>query len=579
MGSRFGHHDDGKARYLAAAVCVAAAITIGMWPWQLSRSFAETQIAAMLRGLPGEPRLRGFQSATFAALPWPSIRVHGLDIALSDGPVEKLAAARLDARLGLHDWAGGAARVVSVAALGAHATLSADQPDSSGQAARSATQLINDWALRAADVPEVRIDHGAIHDATGTRAEGIALRLMRQGFGERSIRVAAQIEGETYRFSATRGAGGATNPRALAWSATGAGIEASFDGVLMQADALDARGRFALRSSPSPFMRRWSASVASVSEAVGTLSVDGEATFAWPSLVLKEARIKRGEEQSSGSLEITMRERAPAVTAILHTPSIDLTHAFTGLSAMLQEEARPTSDRASGVAGPMRLDLRLSADQVHAHGLTIRGAALTASLGDERAEFTINEAQFAGGFIKSRLFGSLSPRGREWRLNASVDRLDLSALPTSISLRKNAGRVTGHLAIEAAGRSQAEMARSARGRAALSIRDGEFPGFDLDKAGALAAAPGARTRFSQLATQLQIEDGVARLLEGSLTTPQNRFNGSGRIALETGAVQIELTPAPPADPRGQQATSGLRLEGENGRLRVSPLIAPSAPRT
>jgi hypothetical protein len=567
------------ARYLAAAICVAAAITIGMWPWQLSRSFGETQIAAMLRGLPGEPRLRGFQSATFAALPWPSIRVHRLDVALADGPVETLVAARLDARLGLHDWSGGAARVVSVAALGAHATLRGDMPDSSGQAARTVTHLINEWALRAANVPEVSIDHAAIHDATGTRAEGIALRLMRQGFGERSIRIAARIEGETYRFSATRGAGGARDPRALAWSATGAGIEASFDGVLMQANALDAHGRFSLKSSPSPFMRRWSGSAASVSAAVGTLSVDGEATFAWPSLVLKEARIKRGEEQSSGSLEITMRDRAPAVTAILHTPSIDLTHALSGISTVLQNEARLTPDRASGLAGAMRLDLRLSADQVHAHGLTVRGAALTASLGDERAEFTINEAQFAGGFIKSRLFGSLSPRGREWRLNATVDRLDLSALPASISPRKSSGRLTGHLAVEAAGQSPAEMARSARGRAALSIRDGEVPGFDLDKAGALVAAPGSRTRFSQLATQLQIEDGMARLFDGVLTTPQNRFEGAGRIALETGEIQLELTPALPADVRGQQATTGFRLEGEHGKLRVSPLLAPSAPRT
>ncbi|MGL5138454.1 MAG: AsmA family protein, partial [Beijerinckiaceae bacterium] len=398
MGTGFSQQDSWVARYIAAAVCLAAVITMGLWPWSLSRSFAETQISALLRGQPGEPKLKTFGTATFSALPWPSIRVHGLEIDVPTGPVTKLAVARLDARIGLGGWSGGAARIVSIAALGPHLTLRAtgraDIADAGERTVRTAVGLIGDWALRSESAPEIRIDHGVILDADGPRARAIALRLLRQGLGERSVRAAAEIAGETYRLALTRGAGTADEPRAMSWSATGAGIEAQFDGALMQASATDARGRFRLRSTPSPFLRRWSEPASVISEAVGEISLEGDATLAWPALILRNTELRRGNERHSGSLEIMLRNGVPSITAILHAPKVDLSAAISGLTASLAGDAPDGRTGQQDIARAMRLDLRLSTDILTAQDVTLRNAAMTAALSDGRLELTINEAQF-----------------------------------------------------------------------------------------------------------------------------------------------------------------------------------------
>ncbi len=115
--------------------------------------------------------------------------------------------------------------------------------------------------------------------------------------------------------------------------------------------------------------------------------------------------------------------------------------------------------------------------------------------------------------------------------------------------------------------------RDRRGRMDLAVRDGEAPGFDLDRLATRAeSASGAdrRTRFSALTLQMQVGDGTVRNRRRAITSAAARAAIGGSIGLASRTLDLTLRPRRPT---AKPSEARVKLEGpwSAARSATSPL--------
>ncbi len=209
------------------------------------------------------------------------------------------------------------------------------------------------------------------------------------------------------------------------------------------------------------------------------------------------------------------------------------------------------------------LDLRLSAGQLVLGPATIDNAALSLQLGGGRMDLVLSDGKLRSGAVKGRLSLADLPDSRlELRLQASCDRLDIAQIGSVGALPRMRGIANGQANLKAAGGSIAALVASAEGRMDVAVRDGEAPGFDLDRLATRAeSASGAdrRTRFSALTLQMQVGDGTVRIVDGAITSAAARAAIGGSIGLASRTFDLTLRSAP--GPTAKPGEARVKLEG------------------
>ncbi len=282
---------------------------------------------------------------------------------------------------------------------------------------------------------------------------------------------------------------------------------------------------------------------------------------------MRDARIERGQTRLDGSIEASFRGARIALAATLDTQRVDIAPLLGPLSGTIRAEPGRWSEErlAVGWLHAGAVDLRLSARQLSAGSVVVDNAAVSLQFGGGRMDLMLSDGRLRSGSLKGRLSVAELPDARlEVRLQGSGERLDLAPIGSAAGLQRVRGLLNMQLALRATGVSVETLMAAAEGRAEATIRDGELPGFDLDRMAARSEAGGGadrRTRFQALNMQLQVSEGRMRIAEGLLVTPASRGAIEGTIGLGSRTFDLTFRPAPASVAARAGDPVRVRVEG------------------
>jgi AsmA protein len=286
------------------------------------------------------------------------------------------------------------------------------------------------------------------------------------------------------------------------------------------------------------------------SDAVGPMSVEGQASLSARGLDIATASIKLNNDLLEGALAARIENGRVSLTGTLDSSSLDLGLLFSEIAPLRvidgnwSHDALDWSDMSAA-----DLDLRISAATGRIGALRLSDLALGVLLNQGKMELNMSRATAYRGTVRGRF--SLSPSQLagasaaatrvEAKANLMMDKVDAGALMSHLGKSRSInGLMHGQFTSDGSGQSVAEIVQSANGKAAMIIRQGEFIGVNF--ADALRAAErrplsvavdwrGGRSAFEQLSLNIGMKNGIAEIVSGTLSASQYRGTISGTISL------------------------------------------------
>jgi hypothetical protein len=506
--------------------------------------------------------------ATFTALPWPTLQISHVTLKKPSSPHERVSIPLVKARINMASWLWGEPKVVTLSLFDPVVYLVSSEKISESEALSST--VLN--FLQADRRPDLRL----LRTARATvMLDGepwmTGLRLNVSNTVGLNIRVKAQLNYRAVPVSllADVAQGAQSQDRSINWSVATTGLTARFAGNLFGPRSIDAEGRFDLQITGSEPLQAMGVSAVHAGLVSG-FSLSGDTRVTWPSIQIRRAVMIRGDDRLDGSVEVMLDAASPRLSATLDTKRLDLTPLSDLLASRfaLNDSQWPLAVLPTSWLHAATGDIRLSAERVVVGGLTIDQAALSAQLGAGRFETILSEGKIRNGTIKGRASVlSSQPAVVDVRAQGALDKVDAAGLLEPMGITRVRGVSSGQFTLEATGRSMADLAASADGRAQITIRDGEASGVDLDRfAGRIerTLARGmtleGRTRFQSLALQARITRGTAVLSDSLMVTPAVRMPIEGTVSLTGRSFDLTGRPLP----GGETPRSGdirLRIEG------------------
>ena len=553
-------------------------LLFGMAQWPLSRDWIEPRITQVLEQNT-DYRLERFGSASFRALPWPTLRITDLAVKKANGANESLSVMRLSARLNLASWLGDAPRLVSLALLAPRLRLTSpetfDANGSSSDMQVITTAAEDFWRRkdRAGSAPlaitRLRIKNGQVTLDDQPVIDALDWELDRTNASNARLKAQAIYRQTPVSLDLTISPGASQRDRQIDWTFGTQILQATFSGLLFGPRSLDAKGRFDLTITDGPLLARRLALHPDHGALVDGVTLAGQTRVNWPVIQISSARLQRGSERLDGSVDLTVDRLNPRLSATLDAEQLDVTPLITPWFAALNAQGNTWSTQPiwTDWMRAVSVDVRLSAAQLNLGAVVLEKAALSAQIGAGRFEAVLNEARIKTGLVKGRIGLNTASDGVEFRASGSADQIDIAAFMEAFGINRLRGLTQAQFTLEATGRTMEQLMASSSGRSHMTIKNGSINGIDFERGigrAELANAGGfplvGRTRFQSLSIQTRIAQGTATLAESAIATPLMRIPMEGSIGLFTRNFDLtgKLLPIGGSDRTGDIM---LRIEG------------------
>ncbi len=271
-----------------------------------------------------------------------------------------------------------------------------------------------------------------------------------------------------------------------------------------------------------------------------------------------------------GTLAVELGAPAPQISGTLATDLLDVAPFLADLPAP-QEQTGAWSEQPLDLAdlGFANFDLRLSASRMRLDDIEVSDAAVSLLTHPGFIEVSLGEATANGGTLRGRLLLSGS---KSLDLHATLDATSVDVGPmlhTRLLARPIAGAMTGSLTLDSSGASLSALIHGLAGHADVDVVDGKLLGFDLENI--LRTGPRAprepepdpsqaAVNFDSAHFGLQVDNGVAKVIDGKLLAPSLTATFGGNADLGNRSVDLWALAKPVAADQPQTGDQMLRLK-------------------
>jgi AsmA protein len=556
---------------LALIVVVTAC---GFMRWPLSAAKVGDSLNAAFGA---SPRLHWSapETASFSALPWPSVRI--ADARLDDAyGINLLSAPAARLNLSLIDLLRGRFIPTGVILVSPTVTIDVDRPPFAGAAGGSAGPA--SVARRAlAPLASLSLSNGVLRLVSAKRGVDTLIDNVRGRFDGLTI-------GDQLRFNLSAiwrktpitvagalndpetAAKGAPSPMVLALDSPLAKL--AFGGSLAIGDKPSADGDLTA-SIPSiaalaSFLNAQPPPVLAVNDIAITAKVKGAAD----SLTLGDATLTSAGQTLEGALAISDAGGRPAISGTLAAETLAL-KPLLGQPERVFDPSGGWSTKPFAFAAPRTfdLDLRLSTAHLDVYGLPLADAAASVIVADGKLSMTLIEAATYGG----RLQGEVSAAyvGRDLAVSARGELVDadLGAVIADFGQHVMTGTGRAQFAVEGSGASPAAAVASLSGTASVEAADGSILGVNLEEAlrrsrrRPIEVERDMRlggTAFDKVDASLALEDGRARVRRAVMTSHGVTAELDGLIDLVAQSWSLQVN-AVQTDAAGQESQDAAHL--------------------
>ena len=554
---------------IAAAAIAAMLAGVYRWPMASARVGAELNRATPPIGL----HWRGPARVTFALLPWPTLRVIGVDLVAADGhnvmtaseaqfPLSILALLRgrlmpvgatLDSPTALVD-------LDAAPALAEERVVAEDSHDGGSGA----------WA-------HVRVRGGVLHVVSASRRVDTLIESLDGGIDwpRADAPLHVTLDG-AWRDERVTIRGRIDNPSdALSRRATGVALS-----VASRPLEFEAEGSWGGAGDTS-FVGTLTAEIRSLSALQrllgydGTLfplgdsfSLSGKAQAAGDAVTLSEAAVTASGQKFDGALTLARQSGRYALSGTLAADSLDLA-TLTGPPPNLLTPTGDWSQTPFAYAPPtdLDLDLRLSAARLAWRDHAVADAAGSLMCKGGACTATLLEANAYQGTLKGQLSLSRGPRGLTTHATISIADGDLGAAFAELGWSGFHGRGDVEADLRATGFAASDSILSLSGQASANLTAGAIDGVSVEEAlrhsqrhlidVARDLGDGA-THFSRVRLRLAIANGAATIDEGRIEGPGSTIDFGGLVDIPNRAWQTQAR-AMQTDSQGAPSSDAARL--------------------
>jgi AsmA protein len=559
-----------SVKWTIAAAAVAAMLAgVYRWPMTSARVGAELNRATPPIGL----HWRGPARVTLALLPWPTLRVVGVDLVAADGH-SVLTAPEARFPLSLFALMGGRFLPVGATLDSPTALIDLDAAPALAEE-RAVAEDSRDGGSGA--WAHVRLRGGVLHVVSASRRLDTLIESLDGGLDwpradaplrvslvgawrDERITIRGRVDNPSDALS--RGATGvalsiASRPLALeADGAWGDGGEASFVGTLTaEIRSLSALKRL-LGGDDAPFLLG------------DSFSLSGKAQAAGEAMTLSEAAVTASGQKFDGALTFARQGGRYAVSGTLAADQFDLS-ALIGPPPDLLTPAGDWRETPFAYASPtdLDLDLRLSAASLEWGGGAVEDAAGSLMCRAGACTATLLDANAYQGTLKGQFSVTRGARGLATQATVSLADADLGAAFADFGWSGFHGRGDVAANLHATGFAASDSVLSLAGQASATLTTGAVDGVSVEEALRrsqrrsvdLARGLGnGTTHFSRGRLRLSIADGVATIDEGRVEGPGSTIDFSGMIDFAARACQAQAR-AVQSDSEGAPSPDAARL--------------------
>lgn len=540
------------------------------WPIRSARVNAEmNQTLSPGLGL----HWRGPARSTFALLPWPTLRVVGMDLVDSEQR-NVLSAPAASFPLSLSAlWRG---RLVPTGAVLRNPTVLFDLDAAPAAVAEQRATATGPEIGGPALWTHVALRGGVLRIVSARRHFDTLIENVEGNLdwptGDKPLRVA--LAG-AWRDESVKVDGRIDNPReAIDGRSTGLRLEiesrplsltlngawsgdagAGFAGdVSAQIHSLSALERL-VGAKPPPFV---------VGDA---LSLEGKLQSGADSLALSDGRFELAGQKFDGALTLSRNGARSALSGTLAADALQIAPLIE--APVLQDARGAWSAEPFAFAPPRDLDLDLRISIAHAEwrGHHIEDAAASLLCNDGKFTAKLLEASVYQGSLQGELTFASGAHGLEAQASGTVADADLGAALADFGWGGYRGRGGFEFALRSTGVSPSELVAALSGTASIDLQAGVVEGVSIEEAMrrsqrrpidvARDMATG-QTAFTRAHAQFAVDGGRATIMAGRVEGPGAVLALQGDVDMAARALQTRLT-ATQADAQGAPSVDAARL--------------------
>jgi AsmA protein len=333
---------------------------------------------------------------------------------------------------------------------------------------------------------------------------------------------------------------------------------------------------------------------------LGATKISGVLTIDRDGAQIKSASVTLGSDPMEGALDWRRRDRRWLLSGTFAGKSLDIGQPGAGVDTGRLNWPDLASAQPLDPAGLLShdIDVRLSLQRVRLARMTLTDVAAQVMASEEKFDVAVTLAALHRGTVRGRISVARAADTDvlEARSQMTAEKVDFGLMTAELfGTRRLSGIGSFQYQVESTGTNAADLVKRAEGRVALSVRNGDFAGTNLNDAmrrierQPLAAARdwrGGRTAFEQITLGGAITGGHLAVREGRVAGPAFKLALDGKVNLTeqsyllTGTVQPATGPlsvpfqvlGPLGDPFVQVNSLGL-LEGSGA---AAPLFGKRA---
>jgi AsmA protein len=553
--------------------CALAVVASAAYHWPIRSATVAAQINETI-----SPRLglqwRGPANANFALLPWPTLRVIGLDLVDASGrSVLSAPAAKLELSLVglLHG------RFVPISATLRSPTALVDLD--AAPLAFAQERAGSDGGLSGPPAlwSHVRLRGGLLRVVSAARGfdtlienvEGVvdwpsidrpcALALT-GAWRDETVRISGSVDSPSEALDG--------RPTGLRLAIDSHPLDLTLNGTWNGQPAGGFTGDVSARARSLGALERILGEPAAAANADASLSFEGKAQTSGAAISLSEARFAFDGQTFDGALNLSREGRRTAISGTLAADALKI-DALVGPppDALAQDGGWSRKPIASVPSPDLDLDLRFSAAHAEWGGHRVEDAA--GSLMSHGGVFTAKllDANAYQGVLKGVLTLSKGSGGLETQLTASMTDADIGAALTDFGWTGYRGRGGLAVSLRSTGAVPADAVASLEGTASIDLQAGAVEGVSIEEAMRRSQrrtvdvsrdmATG-ETTFTRARAQFAVAAGNATITEASVEGPGALLALEGSIDIPARRLHARLV-ATQADAQGAPSVDAARL--------------------
>jgi AsmA protein len=560
-------------KWAVGLLCALGVLACGAYRWPVRSAKVEAEINSAI-----SPRLglhwRGPARATLALLPWPTLRVRGVELVGADDRSVLSAPSALFS-LSLAGLLGGRFVPIGATLRGPTTFIDLDAAPVAAAEARLSSGAANGELLPL--WPHVRLNGGVLHVVSAAHRFDALIENFEGSFDwpdadepmsfalagawrDESVRIEGKIdnprEGLQKRSTGVKLAI-ASRPLAFALNGRwGGDAAAGFAGeVSAQIRSLGALERL-FGAGRAPLF---------VADA---FSLEGNAQTNGASLALSDARLEVAGQRFEGALTLSRENARTAISATLAADSLKI-EPLIGAPPTLVNAQGDWSAEPFGFTPPRGLDLDLRISAAHADwgGHRIDDAAGSLICKDGELTAKLLQAAAYQGALKGELALARGEDGLETRLAGSLADADVGAALSDFGWSGYRGRGGFDFSLRSTGFAPADSVASLTGAASLDLQPGVIGGVSIEEAMrrsqrrpidvAHDMAVG-QTTFTRAHAQFAVAKGIAQIGAARIEGPGSALAIEGSINIAARVLDARLA-ATQADAQGAPSVDAARL--------------------